>query len=116
MRALRACKGKGRGRNEKRAKGLEPSTSSLGSSVPVVLHAGNTAFSDGGADGCTGWCTETVGRAEIIARAVELVAALNLSMTESVAVLRRLLRPVEDAPPLAARVACSAYPRPIGSV
>ena len=83
-------------RTEKRAKGLEPSTSSLGSSVPVVVHAGNTAFSEAGAGGCTGGCTETAGRAEIIARAVELVAALNLSMTESLAVLRRLLRPSED--------------------
>gem|GEM_PF-4951825 len=81
---------------KQRAKGLEPSTSSLGSSVPVVLRAGNTAFSSAAADGCTGGCTETANRAEIIARAVELVAALNLSMTESVAVLRRLLRPVED--------------------
>ena len=79
-----------------RAKGLEPSTSSLGSSVPVVLRAGNTAFSSAGAYGCTGGCTETDSLAEIIARAVELVAALNLSMTESLAVLRRLLRPVED--------------------
>jgi len=81
---------------EQRATGLEPATSSLGSSVPVVLRAGNTAFSSAGADGCTGGCTETDNRAEIIARAVELVAALNLSMTESLAVLRRLLRPVED--------------------
>jgi integrase len=84
-------------KEEKRAKGLEPSTSSLGSSVPVVLRAGNTVFSDASADGCTGGCTEIDSRAEIIARAVEMVAALNLSMTESLAVLRRLLRPSEDA-------------------
>ena len=88
-------------KEEKRAKGLEPSTSSLGSSVPVVLRAGNTAFSSAGADGCTGGCTETDNRAEIIARAVELVAALNLSITESVNVLHLLLRPpaeVVDCP------------------
>jgi hypothetical protein len=77
---------------KQRAKGLEPSTSSLGSSVPVVLNAGNPAFSDAGASGCTGGCTETDSRAEIIARAVELVASLNLSLLESVSVLRCLLR------------------------
>jgi integrase len=77
-------------KEQKRAKGLEPSTSSLGSSVPIVLQAGNIAFSGVAADGCTGGCTETAGQAEIIARAVELVAALNLSLTESVAVLRHL--------------------------
>jgi len=84
-------------KEEQRATGLEPATSSLGSSVPVVLRAGNTVFSDASADGCTGGCTEIDSRAEIIARAVEMVAALNLSMTESLAVLRRLLRPSEDA-------------------
>jgi len=62
------------------------------------VSAGNPAFSSAGADGCTGGCTETDSRAEIIARAVELVAALNLSMTESLAVLRRLLRPLDGVP------------------
>ena len=96
---------------EKRAKGLEPSTSSLGSSVPVVLRAGNTAFSSAGADGCTGGCTETDSRAEIIARSVELVAALNMSMTESPAVLRRLLRTAEEVPADATReIAEAALP------
>jgi len=80
------------GVKKERAKGLEPSTSSLGSSVPVVLDAGNTVFSDVVAEGCTVGCTETERGAEIISRAVELVAALNLSMVESVAVLHHLLR------------------------
>ena len=46
-------------------------------------------------------------RAEIISRAVELVAALNLSMVESVAVLHHLLRRDSDRAKNSAAVADS---------
>ena len=47
------------GGNTERAKGLEPSTSSLGSSVPVVLSPANKRVAARRGKRCTGRCTST---------------------------------------------------------
>jgi hypothetical protein len=77
---------------EERAKGLEPSTSSLGSGGVGVYDAGKPVVLAGGFGRCTGGCTENADTAEAIARAVELVASLELPHEDSVAVLRHLLQ------------------------
>ena len=77
---------------QERAKGLEPSTSSLGSGGPGVYIAGKPAVLAGDFGRCTGGCTENADTAEAIARAVELVASLELPHEDSVAVLRHLLQ------------------------
>jgi hypothetical protein len=78
-------------RTEKRAKGLEPSTSSLGSSVPVVLSAANKALTASRADRCTSRCTEKPGRHDELAHLVALVARLPGTDDERAGLLARAI-------------------------
>jgi integrase len=76
-------------KTEKRAKGLEPSTSSLGSSVPTVVSAGNTALMASPAGRCTVRCTENAERRDELARVVALVAQLPGTDDERAGLLAR---------------------------
>jgi integrase len=79
-------------KEEKRAKGLEPSTSSLGSTGTVVLSAADTRLTASPVGRCTTSCTKTAEELDVLARAVELVAALRLPVAEATAVLNSLLQ------------------------
>jgi hypothetical protein len=74
---------------KKRAKGLEPSTSSLGSGAPVVLSAANKALTVSRADRCTSRCTEKAKQRDELARVVALVAQLPGTDDERAGLLKR---------------------------
>ena len=76
---------------QERAKGLEPSTSSLGSRVPVVLSAANKALTASHADRCTSRCTEKPGRHDELAHVVALVARLPGTDDERAGLLARAI-------------------------
>jgi hypothetical protein len=77
--------------NQERAKGLEPSTSSLGIGRAVVLSAAPAALTASPAGRCTTGCTESPDRLDIVARAVALVASMPLSDADRSAVLDRVI-------------------------
>ncbi|NQW47859.1 MAG: hypothetical protein HQ464_08835 [Planctomycetes bacterium] len=62
-------------------------TPSLSSGGTVVLSRADTALTSSPAGRCTTGCTEPPSQVEILARAVELVAAMRLSIEEATAVL-----------------------------
>jgi hypothetical protein len=80
---------------KERAKGLEPSTSSLGSGESSVQNAANAAENSlvlkSGDARCTHGCTQSDERIDVIARAVAIVAAMpGLTDDERLAVIARL--------------------------
>jgi len=86
-------------KTEKRAKGLEPSTSSLGSGDAVVLSAENKALTARPAERCTGRCTENDDGADELARVVALVARLPGTDAERADVLARAIARLGNPPP-----------------
>ena len=65
-------------------------TPSLSSNGPGVASLANKALTASVAERCTTGCTETLNRVDVLARAVELVAAMQLPFEQASAVLAKL--------------------------
>jgi hypothetical protein len=66
-------------------------TPSLSSNGAHLVSLAETAHTASPAERCTTGCTESLDRVEILARAVELVAAMKLPLEEAAVVLERLM-------------------------
>jgi hypothetical protein len=66
-------------------------TPSLSSSGPSVASLAKKALTASPAGRCTTGCTETLNRVDVLARAVELVAAMQLPFEQASAVLAKLV-------------------------
>jgi len=71
--------------------GIEPVTFSSGGGSTGVVSAENKALTASPAERCTTGCTESPSKVEILARAVELVAAMRLPVEEATAVLEAIV-------------------------
>jgi transposase len=74
-------------KKEKRAKGLEPSTSSLGSGGTVVLTAASKRLTARPADGCTNRCTNSAAERDALAAAGRMIAGQPLTDADRVAIV-----------------------------